>query len=241
MAISPAEMEEYRGLLGEVNRLAQEDLVALWRSLESADRDQLWESLRAGVPEVVALYRATAADTAMLFYSDTQGLGFSSAEGLAASQVNMEQLEKSLRWAVFAPGNVETLGLVAGIVQKHVVDGARQYGLSGFQSGGDRWVRAARPQACEFCRMLATRSQTDWGPYGSAEAAVFVGRGAASPRGSQPSGSEFHDNCMCIPVRAADYEIPSYVEKWTADYYAATSEVGNAFDYKSILSVMRQQ
>lgn len=241
MAVSAAELDSYWELLGEVNRLAQEDLVALWRSLEHLDRDRLWSGLQAGIPEIVALYRATAADTAMLFYGETQGLPFSPADGLAASRINRAQIEASLRWAVFNPGNVATLSLLSGIIQKHTIDGSRQYGLSGFSGGGSRWVRAARPQACEFCRLLATRASTEWGPYSSAEAATVVGAGPDSRPGNQPSGGAFHDNCMCIPVRAESYEPPSYVEKWTAEYRAATDVVGNAFDYRKILSVMRQQ
>lgn len=240
MALSPAQLEEYRGLLTEVNRLAQEDLVALWRSLERLDRDRLWEALRVGVPEIVALYRATAADTAMLFYSDTQGLSFSREDALAASAVNSRQLEANLRWAVFSEGNTEVLGLIAGIVQKHVVDGSRQYALSGFSNAGTGWYRAARPEACNFCRMLATRAATQWGPYGSADSAATVGMGSDSRPQVMQKGDQFHQNCMCIPVKASEYQVPDYVDKWTADYYAATGEVGNAFATKDILAAMRK-
>lgn len=241
MTLRPDQLVEYRELLTEVNRLAQEDLVRLWRSLESLGADELWASLRAGVPEVVELYRATAADTATLFYSETQGINFNNDAALAASQLNREQVDASLRWAVFAPGNVETLALISGIVQKHVVDGARQYGMDGFAKAGSGWHRAARPGACEFCRLLATRAATDWAPYSSAEAAVAVGAGKGGrPKWhSQVSGSEFHDHCMCIPVKASEYEVPDYVERWTAEYYAAT-EVAGSTDLRGVLKEMRK-
>lgn len=245
MALSPAALEDYRELLGEVNRLAQEDLVRLWRSLEHLDRDRLWAALQAGVPEIVELYRATAADTAMVFYADTQGLSFSASDGLAASRVNRDQVEASMRWALFAEGNTEPLALLAGIVQKHVIDGSREYGLQGFSNAGAGWYRAARPGACEFCRMLATRAiaQGGWAPYVSAESATKVGSGKggySSEWNKQPKGSEFHDNCMCIPVKAESYEPPDYVEKWTAEYYAAVGEVGDSFNYRAILAEMRK-
>lgn len=244
MALSPAALEDYRALLGEVNRLAQEDLVRLWRSLEHLDKDQLWAALRAGVPEIVEMYRATAADTAMVFYADTQDLSFSAADGLAASRVNRAQVEASMRWALFAEGNTAPLALLAGIVQKHVIDGSREYGLQGFSNAGSGWHRAARPGACEFCRMLATRSvaRGGWAPYSSAEAATKVGRGKTSrpSQANQPHGAEFHDNCMCIPVKAELYQPPSYVEKWTAEYYSAVGEVGNSFDYRAVLAAMRK-
>lgn len=239
MPVTAARANEYRALLGEASRMAQEDLVALWRRLEHLDPQSLYEALRGGVPEVVGAYRAMTADTALVFYEETQGLVFDAAEARAAGMVNRSQLDASLRWAIYS-GGADVLGKIAGVVQKHVIDGSRQYALSGFARDGALWVRSARPQACEFCRMLATRAVTDWGPYVSAAGAVTVGAGKSKQGQSQPTGTEFHDHCMCIPVLASEYEPPSYVERWAGEYYAATNEVGNSFDYKAILSVMRQ-
>lgn len=239
MALSDADLNDYRALLAEVNTLAQEDLVRLWRSLEHLDKDALWDSLRLGVPEIVELYRATAADTALLFYSETQGLKFSSEAAMAASRVNQEQLESSLRWVLFSEGNVETLSLISGIIQKHVIDGSRQYGLNGFSKAGSGWYRAARPGACEFCRLLATRAVTDQGtPYTSAEAAITVGKGKTKPRGPAAHGATFHDHCMCIPVKASEFQPPDYYEKWSKEYYGATAIVGTG-DISQITWAMR--
>ena len=240
MALSNDQLEDYRDLLAEVNALAQDDLLALWRAYSHLDPEGLFDALRRGVPEVIALHRAVAADTATLFYAETQGLDFSSADLYKASAINAKQIEENLRWAIFSPGNSATLGLVSGIVQKHVVDGSRHFALEGFRSGGAGWYRAARPGACEFCRMLATRAATEWGPYASADAAVTVGMGPTSRSdGAMPKGSTFHKNCMCIPVKASEYEVPERVNEWAEEYYAAVEIVGNAFDYRAILSVIR--
>ena len=243
MPVTAARANEYRALLGEASRMAQEDLVALWRRLEHLDPQSLYAALRDGVPEVVGAYRAMTADTALVFYEETQGLAFDAAEARAAGMVNRAQLDASLRWAIYS-GGADVLGKIAGVVQKHVIDGSRQYALSGFHRQGSLWVRSARPQACEFCRMLATRAVTregaGWGPYVSAAGAVTVGAGKSKQGQSQPTGTEFHDHCMCIPVLASEYEPPSYVGRWAGEYYAAVDEVGNSFDYKAILSVMRQ-
>lgn len=239
MALDQASLSEYWALLDEVNRLAQADLVSLWRMLDTDDKALLWEGLQAGVPEIVSLYRSTAADTAMLFYESTQGVAFSRADALAAGAVNRPKLEANLRWAVFNQGNTEVLGLVAGMVQKQVVDGSRAYALTGFTKAGTGWYRAARPGACNFCRMLATRAATDWGPYGSAEAATLAGRGRTSSPKSQPDGGKFHNNCSCIPVKASEYQIPDHVEEWTADYYAAVRSA-ESNSMPDILSQMRK-
>lgn len=236
MPVSATDLADYRGLLAEVNRLAQEDLIALWRQFEHLDPDGLWEALRLGVPEIVELYRSTAAETAGIFYEETQGVPFTMAELETASQVNRKQLESNLRWAVFNPGNEAVLGLVAGIVQKHVIDGSRQYVLPAFEAAGEEWWRAARPGACAFCRMLATRSVKQWRAYTSADAASRV----QHSKGSLPKGSEFHPNCSCLPVRASEYEPPDYVEAWTAEYEAAVSMAGDdRFNTAGILSAMR--
>lgn len=234
------ELAEYWALLREIETLAFTDLQSLFRQLDTGDKDTLMRGLRAGVPEIVDLYRNTAADTAMLFYEETQGLEFDARAGVAASKVNEDWLDASLRWAVYAPGNTKQLGLVAGIVQQAVLDGARNYALQGFANQKAGWYRAAQPGACAFCRMLASRSASEWRPYSSAEAAVTVGRGKSRARGSRPNGGRFHKHCHCIPVRADAYEAPDYVNEWTEQYYRATEELGNAGATKQILSLMRQ-
>lgn len=239
MTLRPDQLDEYRALLGEVNRMAQADLVALWRSLEGVDKDALFASLRAGVPEIVALYRQVAADTATLFYSETQGIAFSASESLAAARVNNDQVNASLRWALFGTSTANPLGLISGIVQKHVINGSRQYALDGFGKSGGGWWRAARPEACAFCRMLATRAVTEWGKYGSADAAATVGMGKTSSPTVMVKGDSFHEHCMCIPVKADEYEIPSYVEQWTAHYKAAVGQT-RGYNPTQVLSVMRE-
>lgn len=241
MSLTDDQIKDYRGLLTEINTLAQDDLLALWRAYSHQDPVSLYEALRQGVPEIIEMYRAVAADTATLFYAETQGLLFSAEDLTKATTINRQQVVANLRWALFNPGNTEVLGLIAGIIQKHVVDGSRQFALDGFERAGAGWYRAARENACEFCRMLATWGATEWGPYTSADAAVTVGKGATSRRSSaMPKGSTFHKNCMCLPVRASEYEVPEHVNEWAEQYYAATDAVGNSYDYRAILAYMRQ-
>ena len=239
MAVGENELSEYWALLREIEQLAFTDLNSLLRQLDGEEQAALWAGLRAGVPEIVNLYRSTAADTAMLFYENTQGLAFDREAALAASAVNAAQLEKQLRWAVFAAQSGSMGGNLAAVVQKQVLDGSRHYAMSGFVSAGSGWYRAAQPGACAFCRMLATRSATEWGPYGSAAAGVFIGQGRHS-RSTAPPETKFHKNCHCIPVLASEYEVPEHVNEWTEEYYKATEAVGNASDTKLILSEMRR-
>lgn len=240
MALSNASLVEYWGLLDEINRMSQQDFLALWRMVEGLPKDEAWAVLSEGLPDIVGAYRGISAETAMLFYEETQGLTFSAEAARVAGQVPQDQLMASARWAFFNPNNVEVLGLIAGIVQKHVIDGSRQYALNGFASAGTGWYRAARPGACSFCRMLATRAATEWGPYGSADAAATVGMGKTSRPQVMEKGDQFHANCMCIPVKASEYEVPDYVKTWTAQYYEATEAADTNLDHRAILSEMRK-
>ena len=235
MAVTDAELTEYWAIIDEINRYAQADFVALWRQLEREDKDTLFRGLRDGVPEIVELYRNAQADAAMVFYESTQGVAYDRAAAVAASAFDRDEFESALRYAVFAQGVSSPVGIVSGVVQRLVLDGGREYAAGAFGSEG--WFRAARPDACAFCQMLATRAATDWGPYTSADAAMYIGRGKASRKG--PSANQYHGHCRCIPVRASEYQPPDYVDEWTETYYKAVNEsLGGG--YRAVLSTMRQ-
>lgn len=240
---------EYRGILTEINRLAQRDLVALWRHFSDRSKEEFFVAMREGVPEVVALYRAMAADTAGLFFDETQGVELDLAAQAEVLAPNGEQLERNLRWAYYGAQSANVLSLVGGIVQKHVINGARDYGLAAMRSQG--WVRDARPGACTFCRLLATRGIANpvtgrsTVSFSSADAASMKGAGegsrsAKSGHVSQAAGDAFHENCMCLPVLQSEYDPPAHVEGWLADYNEAYENVGGASDLSAILSEMRR-
>src|SRR5699024_10055342 len=143
-------------------------------------------------------YRTSTAEGSSGFYWNTQKVRFSSDHISKGSQMNREPVVETIRYAMFADGVTSPRLVLSGGVQKHVINGAREYGLSGFEDTGVGWFRAARIGACEFCRMHATRSVGKYGAaYSSAEAAVVVGRGKRQRRTSAAqTGGEFHTNCM---------------------------------------------
>lgn len=246
MAVDEVALAEQRALLREILRLANSDLVALWRLAETQGPEVVFEWLREGVPEIVEAYRAAAVDLGAAFYEDAQGLLAAPEAAVRAAAVDRSQLESSLRWAVFNEGNAAVLSLVAGIVQKHVVDGFRDYGMAAADGVGGVWVRAAHPGACNFCRMLATRGLDGYGGYSSAESAGVAGKSAGGVRKrgkgrkNQAAGDAFHNNCMCVPVLASEYEPPEYVYEWQELYYEARAAAGpNTSPYR-ILSKMRE-
>lgn len=249
MTLTLDQATEYRGILTEINRLAQRDLVALWQHFSDRSKDEFFAAMRDGVPEVVALYRAMAADTAGLFFDETQGLGLDLVAQADVLVPNYEQLERNLRWAYYGAQSTNVLSLVGGIVQKHVVDGSRDYAIE--VMGAQTWVRDARPGACTFCRLLATRGVVNQATgrmtagFSSEDAAAVKGgsgrtRSAKSGRSSRPIGEAFHENCMCLPVLQDEYEVPAYVEGWLDEYNQAYENIGDARDLSAILAEMRK-
>lgn len=245
MAVDEVALAEQRALLREILRIANGDLVELWALVEGQDRAVVFELLREGVPEIVDAYRVAAVDLGAAFYEGTQGLLAPSKFAAQAATPNFAQLESSLRWAVFNEGNTAVLSLVAGIVQKYVVDGFREYGIAAAGDVGQMWVRAAHPGACAFCRMLATRGLGGYGGYSSAESASVSGRSAGGTRKrkgrkNQDVGDAFHNNCMCVPVLYSEYEVPDYVWEWQELYFDARNAAGANTATYNVLAKMRE-
>lgn len=129
----------------------------------------------------------------------------------------------------------QVISRLAGATQRYVATAARDTITENAAAEDIRWARHAQPDACAFCRLLATR-----GPdYLTEESAATVGASGRA-RGSRAKGESYHDDCACVPVpvRAGDaYEAPDYVEGWVAQYDRAY-ELGRG-QYKRILAEMR--
>lgn len=132
---------------------------------------------------------------------------------------------------------------LAGATQRYVTTAARDTVTDNATREGVVWIRHARPDACTFCRMLATRGPaTNSTAYLTAESAKRVVGRNGKPRGKRKVGELYHDYCGCepIPVRAGDsYEPPEYVTQWVDQYYEASDFVGNSHDTRAILARMR--
>lgn len=109
---------------------------------------------------------------------------------------------------------------VEGAAQKNVLDAGRDQIMEAVTA--DRkargWVRVARPDACAFCLMLATRGVT---------------RGSTIYRSQQTASFEAHNTCHCTaePVFGI-YEAPAHIRAAAALYEKSTTDVGdklNAF------------
>ena len=256
-----ASIAERRALLGELERLGKADLGKLWKLAESADdfRGLILDAF----PELVTQYGTIAADLAAVWYDESApGLSF---QARVADPPPLERFAKSAEWALNTGTGVDALDLLGGTFQRGLWDMSRDTTLFNVDAEqGAKWARHASANACEFCRMLATRGAV----YASeASASAVGGRGkdvstnfdattgkrkrggqakGVRTRGNQSIGSKYHDHCHCVAVEVrpgGSYEPPPYVEQWEAEYVEASkiaSQGGpGAGDTKSILGEMR--
>lgn len=126
----------------------------------------------------------------------------------------------------FAPGDEGTgspLERLIGAGERHINNASRQTITENADEEGVRWARHAEPDACAFCRMMATRGAV----YLSAESAGQVTGGERNRiRGTRKMGEQYHDRCNCIavPDRPGNpYVPPDYVDAWTDEYEQASA------------------
>ena len=252
--MDPAEL---RSALVDLNALMVSDLAALWRAVDGQDVEFLRDALQAEVPGVVDPYLAAAGDiTADWYEAQAPDLNYVARP---AALVDEGQLQATARWAagtVLTKSPVSPLELLAGSMQRALFNESRETIVENAEvEPGARWARHASANACEFCRMVATRGAV----YASESAASRVGgrgvdestnigrrRGGRArgirARGNQSIGDKYHDHCHCIavPVRPGQsYNPPSYVEEWEAEYTRAR-KAADGVDAKSILSAWRK-
>ncbi len=229
-----ATVAEKRAALSELERLAQGDLAALWRTAGMVDDFAAW--VIDAFPELVAQYGSIAGDLAAEWYEESApALAY---QATAAPLPPLAKWAASASWALNVGDGTTALDLLGGTAQRGIYDQYRTTIVQNAEAEGSTWARHASANACSFCRMLATRGDV----YGSKEKAERVGgrgkalsenrpgkrgrkAGGIRTRGSQAIGDKYHDNCHCIAVEVRPggfYEPPDYVAKWQDEYWAAS-------------------
>ncbi|WP_431870819.1 hypothetical protein [Nocardiopsis eucommiae] len=196
-------------LLDRTAELAVADLTRLWRALPRTDIDRLVDALVELVPGLAARWGDVASVGASDYFDAVREFYNPGGSYLArpGAPAPVEQVQASTRWAVgplfqASPDEAATLARLASSLDR-LVRGADRDTIAGNATRDRRalgYRRVARPGACAFCLMLATRDD-----YSSQAAASAVGAGQRGRiRGNQSAGSRYHDNCRCFaaPVYA---------------------------------------
>ena len=171
MAVSAAER---RFIMAQLGQRAKEDMIRLWDAAGRFSDLDFAAYVADAFPDLAIGAHQLAADvSAALFEEDFPAI---TVPAVTAAPPAVAQLKESALWALGADGD-KGLNRLQGTLQRTVLNGARQTTVANAQANGMRWIRVAKPTACAFCRMLATRTSTTYGAdntYRSKEAAVGV-------------------------------------------------------------------
>lgn len=234
------EPNERQEVLSDLSTVATSDLVQAWRSLSLVDAE-FAVLMTAAFYEIATAYSGIAADLAAGWYVESAPLV--PWEPIIAPAPSVEALSKSAGWALSAEGDA-ALNRMSGTLQRSVFDGARDTITLNVQAEGSRWVRHAQPDACAFCRMMATRRTSKRYWYRTATSALDVVGRSGRARGKRAVGSRgFHDFCRCLAVEVREgqeYEPPEYVQAWDDELKKAQANAGRG-DMRSILKAWREQ
>lgn len=213
---SLADVEVIQSALVDLSSLAIGDLVRLWRAIEDRDQSEIAQLLAEAFPELAAPYQEAAALMSAQWYDELDA--DSDYQAVVAPPRPPAGLAASSAWAMTQSN---ALGALSGALQRSVFNASRDTIIENVTREGVRWARHASANACQFCKMLATRGD------------VYK---------TESTAMKSHDNCHCIavPVRSNDtFEPAPYVADWEKQYVAARRESGSG-DPKAILAAWRQ-
>lgn len=215
MAVSAPER---RYLLSQVNRLAEQELNQLWSRAAELSTVDFFQYVVGAYPLVADPYIDMSANLAATWFELSDEA--STYRAVTAPVPPVEQLHANARWALKADGLQGRTNL-SGSLNRAVFDGARETTRLNVERTGSKWAVDARPTACPWCRMMATRG------------AVYKTEATAL--------KACHDNGHCIAIedRTGDYEPPAHIQQWEDEYQKARANAGSG-DPRQIQAAWRQ-
>jgi len=244
--------------------LVEADIRNLWRLAEIQSDLEFSDYVIRAFPDIVAPYHELASQTSATFFEED--FPDIAKVPVLADPLPEEKLVKSARWALQADGD-QAISRMAGTAQRAIYDGDRATTIANVGEQNMRWVRVARPNACAFCRLLASRA-ANGETYDRSGVAVkinpetgkpfedrrkttvvFGRRRAGSKR--KPS-SEYHDFCHCVAIAIpsgvdpmeylsqTEPQAAELAQQWNDEYLKARADAGTG-DGKQILSSWRKQ
>lgn len=257
---SLAEQVAYQAAMLDLSTAAIGDLVDAVGDFANLSADAAAALIRDTVPLLVAEYGAEAAAMSADFYEDARyaALGAAAAgfTAVMAPEPGDDVVQDALGWALAPlfvpeapPDTATTLRRSAAKLQTYVAGQGRDTVERNAERDpvGTRYARYASPNACAFCRMLATRGST----YRTEQSATRVvgevdefGAQTRGVRGTQPLGEKYHDNCKCIavPVFPGDrYDPAPHIAEWGDQYTVVSRATGTTRgDVSALLAKWRE-
>lgn len=247
---------QLREMLNRLNRIAMQDLVAVYDRAREMDPVRARLYLEQAMMDMAETYGAAAGDLTVDWWNDIAMDDM--YRWPRAADLNYEILTKSVRWGVAPVLKGAPLGRLAGVLQRTIFGAQRDTVL---ENSPGAWQRLAHRDACPFCRVLASRgavyttrmsgayvggARWDYNRPTTGKYRVMRAGRRRNPNG-RPPGAAFHDHCRCIiaPVGVPNthLEVPDYYDQFLEEYTAATRQIpaGETLTMKNVTAVMRQQ
>ena len=167
----PVSAAERRFIMAQLGQRAKEDMIRLWDAAGRLEDIDFATYVVDAFPDLAnAAHQLAAEVSATIFEEDFPAIASAAA---VAPALPVDRLKASAAWALGGDG-IKGRDRLLGSLQRAVLDGSRQTTVLNAQANGMRWIRVARPNACAFCRMLATRAATTTDLYRSKESALTV-------------------------------------------------------------------
>lgn len=248
-----AQAQALQLVLGDLTTVTVDQIVKFFQQYNS-NHPEFHVLLRQVLPRILEQNSRVAALLGAQWYNELAP----EADFVATPVVDLNptQIDKTISWALYAPGNAAPVDRLSGAAKRIVQNAARDTIVQSAEQEGVRWARYASADACAFCRLLATRGPV----YRTERSAKFVvGRaksmtarqrrtraaarmaGQNDPfvaveytgqtRGTRALGEKYHDHCRCLPVpvrSGEDYEPPDYTQQWENEYVAAVKAASKA-------------
>lgn len=162
----PVSAAERRFILDQLGVQAAATVERLWDAANRFGDVDFFTYISDAFPEIAIGYHQIAAEYAASWFE----YDFPDLTAVPVTAPAVEALKKSAEWALGADGR-KALDRMGGTMQRAIYNGDRDTTVFNAESNGMRWMRVARPNACGFCRLLASRTDD---LYRSEEAALGV-------------------------------------------------------------------
>ena len=223
----PLAINEFSGALGELAAKSGEAASSLMSRIGSLAPDEARAFVTDAYPVLLDPFLSASGELTAAWYAE-QPTAAPLAKGAAAFIPTpallppADQLAISARWALTQN---DALTALRGSAVRSTMNASRDTVVDNAALEGVKWVRHAQPNACGFCKMLATRT----GGYSGRNVKLNQKTGklelrvSGRVRGTRSTGQKYHDHCRCtaVPLRDGVYEPPDYVQQWTEEYNAA--------------------
>lgn len=237
--VKKVDWESMRNQLGMINRIAADDLRAVWDTARKLPGLEAREYMLQALEVIVETYGATAADISAEWWNEMMVDPEFLAKPVTAFE--QKQLKAKTRWgtAPIITGETSAYERMAGVVQQAIFGAQRSTVEVNALWSKVGYARYARADACAFCRILASRGAV----YGSKAAAMYVGSATVRKhyangkdrgyrlkpgrvRGVQKAGEKYHDHCRCIVAPEfghLDMNYPDHQEMFEEQYLEAVN------------------